>query len=179
MSKIINFVKENKVFTFALVVLALSLGLLAIPGFARTNFMAGEFKTKLSGYQTFFNTETTVGLDVKILKGVCGAGIAAFVMIIVSMVGIVFSKKSSFVAFLTGLALLTISILFFSMEASVNKIVPIVYKDHASCGFVTYLIAALILIASGLVIYKSVLMMKDEIKHPAKSKGTTYNYLKK
>lgn len=176
-----KFIKENKIIVFALFVIVLSLGLLAVPGFTRSHLVGDEPKYLLSGYQTFFNTKYTAAsvLETKVLTGTVAAGIAAIVMLGVTFIGMLFSKKSSFVMALCGLSLLAIAILFFTMEASVTKVIRIPFEGKSNCGWVTYVLGALNLIASGLVIYKTVLVMKDEIKHPAKPKGPTYNYLKK
>lgn len=182
MSKLIKFVRDNKIVVFALAVIVLTFGLLAIPGFSRDVLVGDSFKYYLSGYETFFNTRYTAAavLETKVFKGVLGAGIAAFVMLILSFVGLLFSKKSSFVMALTGLSLVTVAFLFLTMEPSVRNILThYPYEDNFVCGCITYIIGALLLIAGGLVIYKTVLRMKDEIKHPSKAQGPSYNYLKK
>lgn len=179
--KLIKFVKENKIITFSLFVIVLAFIFLALPGqFAHYGIgIKSTYLYDISGYQFIFGTlKDSAGNAV----GKCvGQGIAIFVMLILTVAGLVFSKKSSFVCMLTGLSLLVISILFFTISVAGQKVyVAFDVIGKYKYGWVPYLLGALILVAAGLVIYKTVLMMKDEIKHPtASNKGPTYNYLHK
>ena len=172
-----KFIKENKILVSALLIVILAFVLLAIPEqFAHFGPAKEGFLYNLSGYQFIFGTE--IGdLPNKIVP----QGLAIFVMLVVTFVGLLFSKKSSFVCMLSGLSLLVISILFFTISGAGQK----VYKafdmtNKFAYGWVPYLLGALILVAAGLVLYRTVIVMKDEIKHPTQSaKGPTYNYLHK
>lgn len=184
MSKIIKFVKENKIVVFALAVIILSFIFLALPGqFAHADLVPNKgFSTKFGGYEFIFNTKEDVLGNA--YGKVVGAGVAAIVMLALSVVGLIFSNKSSFVTIVTGLMLITVSILFFTMEKSAintyGSIHTFWYNDmYHIINWVAYVCGGLIVIAGALVVYKSIMMMKDEIKHPAKAKGPTYNYLKK
>lgn len=176
MNKVIKFVKENKIITFALAVVVLSFIFLALPGQTASVYTLGK-EYSLGGYQFFFGTQTTI-MDVKLGSAV-GQGIAIFVLLILSFVGLFFSRKYSFVTMLTGLALVVIAILFFTISNAgdvaynAGTMVDVTYK------WVPYLLGAFLVIAGGLVVYKSVMMMKDEIKHPSKPQGPSYSYLKK
>ena len=176
----LKFVKENKIIVLAMTVIVLSLILLAIPGqFAHANLIGDKYSLHFGGYEFIFNTRTSV-LDAKYGVSVIGAGIAIIVMMVLSLVGLVFSKKSSFVMMITGLMMLTVSILFFTMEGAAEKSYPaFVFNEGKIITWVNYVAGALMIIAAALVIYKAVMVMKDEIKHPAKPKGPSYNYLKK
>lgn len=176
--KLIKFVKENKIIVFSLFVIALAFIFLALPGqFAKFEIYKGsEFNYKLSGYQFIFGIE-----DRDLPNKPVAQGIAIFVMLVLTFGGLIFSKKSSFVSMLCGLSLLVISILFFTISVAGQKVYTIWDQtNNFKYGWVAYLSGALILVAAGLVIYRTVIMMKNEIKHPAPvSKGPTYNYLHK
>ena len=180
MSKLIKFVKENKVVILAFVVLALSFGLLALSGkfihfecFGKGN----TYEYNLSGYQFIFGVE-----EGNLAKVVCSQGIALFVTLIVGLVAIFFVKLSSFVELCTGLELIAVSILFFTTEGAVRKTYPNYFASgDFKVGFVPYLLGALIIVAALLMIYESIRRMIKEVQHPAQAKtnGPTYNYLHK
>lgn len=176
MSKIIKFIKENKILVFALGVIVLSFVFLALPGqFVKYGLSRDkDYIFELSGYEFMF------GIDLAGLpKKASAQGIAIFVMLILSIVGIAFSKKSSFVEMVTGLVLITVSILFFTIsEAGAKVYTEFLKGDYAYC-WVPYLLGGLLVVAGLLVVYKAVMTMKDEIKHPAAPKGPSYNYLHK
>ena len=189
--KAIKFIKENKVIMFALCVVLLSFVFLALPGqFAHygplnlSSKVASErFKYFYNGYQWMFATKEDI-LGNQIGKPVA-QGIAAFVMLILCVPGLLFSKKSSFVSLLTSLALITVSILYFTISAAGFKCYTgfdfMQPEDHAYylILWVPYLIASFLIIAGLLMGYRTFLVMKSEIKSPSQSKGTTYSYLKK
>ena len=189
--KVIRFIKENKIIVFALCVVLLSFGLLALPGaFAHygplnlSSKVASErFKYFYNGYQWMFATKEDV-LGNQIGKPVA-QGIAAFAMLVVCVPGLLFSKKSSFVALLTSLALITISVLYFSISAAGFKCYTgydfMQPENHAYylILWVPYVIGGLTVIAGGLMLYRTILVMRDEVKSPTQSKGPTYSYLKK
>ncbi len=185
-----KFLKENKVILFALLVVLLSFGLLAIPGqFAHygplnlSSKVASErFLYRLSGYQWIFGTvETKLGAKI---GSASAQGIAAFSILALCVPGLLFSKKSSFVALLTTLALITVSILFFSISAAGPKAYPNWHiqpadNDYALILWVAYVIGGLLILAGALMGYRTFKVMKDEVKSPAKAKGPTYSYLHK
>ena len=185
LGKCITFIKENRIIVFALCIVLLSFVFLALPGqFAHYGFnISSKASTRwnyhLSGYQWIFGTYTTKYTDTT-LGGPVAQGIAAFVMLILCVPGLLFSKKSSFVALLTSLALIVISILFFTISVPGRDIYKeIKPEDYSFMSWVPYVIASFVLLAGGLMAYRTVLVMKDEIKHPSQSKGPSYNYLHK
>lgn len=175
-----KFIKENKIFVIALAVIVLCGILLALPGqsFHTVPFVDG-FKEHFNAYQFMFGRcQTTAGVA---FGKVVPAGIALVVLAVLSIVGLVFSNKSSFIAMLTGVAMLVSSILLFTFTKSGYKAYGMYLdKNFGGMSWAVWLSASFMLIASALVIYKAVLMLKDELKKPAKAnKGPTYNYLKK
>ena len=180
--------RENKAIVFALLVVLLSLGLLALPGqFAHygplnlSSKVASErFLYRLSGYQWIFGTvENKLGSKI---GSASAQGIAAFALLALSAVGLLFSKKSSFVALLTSLALITAAILFFSISAAGPKCYPNWHirptdNSYSLILWVPYVIGGLTILAGGLMLYRTVMVMKDEVKSPAQSKSS-YSYLK-
>ena len=192
-NKCLAFCKENKIIVAALVVVLLSFVLLALPGqfahFCPEDFNGAKtFKYNLNGYQFFFGTLKNRSGD-KIVKPVA-QGIAIFVMLILCVPGLLFSKKSSFVALLTSLALVIIAILFFTISVAGSKVYDPKNVEFAPANkdfgpqyslylWVPYLLGGLIIIVGGLMCYRTFLVMKDEVKHPTTSKGPTYSYLKK
>ena len=190
--KVIKFIKENKVAMLALCVVLLSFVLLAIPGqFAHygVNILSSKkaserFIYHLSGYQWIFATQKTVYNSDVALGTASAQGIAAFALMILCVPGLLFSKKSSFVALLTSLALITVAVLFFSISAAGPKSYPNWHiqpsnNEYALILWVPYVIGALTIIAGALMTYKTFLTMKSEVKSPTQSKGPTYSYLKK
>lgn len=188
--KCLAFCKENKIIVFALAVVLLSFVFLALPGqFAHygVNILGSKKASDryfywLNGYQWFFGTKTTA-LDVK-LGSASAQGITIFVMLILCVPGLLFSKKSSFVALLTSLALVTIAILLFTISVAGAKCYPnwhIPADDHeyTLMGWVPYFLGSFIILAGGAMCYRTFLVMKDEIKRPSQPKGPTYSYLKK
>lgn len=187
--KCIAFVKENKVITLALAVVLLSFVFLALPGqFAHYGVLnlhskvaSERFLYRLNGYEWMFGTRENVLGDK--IGSASAQGIAIFVMLILCIPGLVFSKKSSFVALLTSLALVVIAILFFTISAAGLKAYPnfLPAKDHeySLMNWVPYVLGSLIIIAGGLMCYRTFLVLKDEAKRPVSSKGPTYSYLKK
>lgn len=193
-SKVVSFVKENKIVCFALAVIVLSFIFLALPGqFVRWGIYQKElggkyfFKYSLSGYEFIFNK----GKDIygnPLGAKVVGQGVIIIVFLALSFVGLCFSKKTSFFTMLTGLVLIVTAILFFTISGAMYKCYPNFVQLYGEndkrislMKWVPYLLGALIVIAGILVTYKAVMMMKDEIKHPVQDhkKEPTYNYLKK
>ena len=187
--KVVKFIKENKVIVLALAIVLLSFVFLALPGqFAhygvlnlKSKVPSERFQYRLSGYEWIFATRENVLGDK--IGSVPAQGIAIFVMLVLCVPGLLFSKKSSFVALLTSLALITISILFFSISAAGLKAYPkfLPAKDHeySLMLWVPYVLGGLIFIAGALMSYRTFLVMKDEVKHPTQAKGPSYSYLKK
>lgn len=179
-----KFIKENKVFIIALAVIVLTGILLVLPGqsFA-TCPNSGKFSEHFNGFQFMFGRCKSIA-GTKI-GGVVPAGIAFVVLTGLNIVALHFSKKSSFIAMLTGLSMFISSILLFTFTSSARKVyksgaIDYLAKDFGRMGWAVWLSASLMLLAAALVIYKSVLMLKDEMKRPAKSNnGPSYNYLKK
>ena len=186
--KCLAFCKENKIIVFALAVVLLSFVFLALPGqFAHYNLDGYvknhyTFKYNLNGYQWFFGTfEDKLGNKI---GSASAQGIAIFVMLILCIPGLIFSKKSSFVALLTSLALVTIAILFFTISAAGPKAYPLWHikakdSEYSLMCWVPYLLGSFIILAGGAMCYRTFLVMKDEIKRPSQPKGPTYSYLKK
>ena len=186
--KVIKFIKENKIIVFALAVVLLSFVFLALPGqFAHYNVSGYvknhyTFKYNLNGYQWFFGTfKDHLGNKI---GSASAQGITIFVMLILCVPGLIFSKKSSFVALLTSLVLITVAILFFTISAAGPKAYPLWHvkakdSEYSLMLWVPYLLGSLIILAGGAMCYRTFLVMKDEIKHPTTAKGPTYSYLKK
>ena len=174
-----KFLKANKLAVLSIGAIVLMMLLLLIPGFARYDYMGGAFSVKANGYEFFFNLKVHSGAIASPYgTGIVGSGIAVFVLAGLAIAMFCIAKISSFFVLLGGLFNLTNSILFFAMEASARKVY--VLTDAGSiCGWVTYVIAVILLAAAAYAIYKAVMMMRDEIKHPSAPKGPSYNYLKK
>ena len=188
--KCLAFVKENKIIVFALAIVLLSFIFLALPGqFAhygvlnlKSKVASERFLYRLSGYEWMFATKENVLGDK--IGTVPAQGIAIFVMLILCVAGLVFSKKSSFVALLTSLALVTIAILFFTISAAGLKAYPafLPAEDHeySLMCWVPYVLGGLIMLAGLAMSYRTFIVMKAEAKAPVqpKGKGPTYSYLK-
>ena len=171
-----KFLKENKVAVLSIGAIVLMMLLLLIPGFARFD---ANSEIKANGYQFFFNLMKKPGANENPYgTGTVGAGIAVFVLAGLTIGMFCIAKLSSFFVLLGGLLNLANSIIFFSMEAGARKVYVLTDAGNI-CGWVTYVIAVILLAAAAYAIYKAVLMMKDEIKHPSQPKGPSYNYLKK
>ena len=187
--KALAFMKENKIIVFALTIVLLSFVFLALPGqFAHYGVLnlnskvaSERFAYRLNGYEWMFATKENI-LGNKIGSPVA-QGIAIFVMLILCVPGLLFSKKSSFVSLLTSLALVTIAILFFTISTAGLKAYPnfLPAKDHeySLILWVPYVLGSLILIVGGLMCYRTFKAMKEEVAHPTASKGPSYNYLHK
>ena len=174
-----KFLKKNKLAVLSVAVFVLVAIFLAIPGQFVHFAPKGEdvFTYNLSGYQFFFNTVTKLGTT-NPLGHVIGAGVTIIVLAVVSIALICFATKSSFFVLLASIVNLVIAILFFCMEnAAKGYGFPI--TDKKFCGWPTYLCGALVILLALYLGYKAVMMMKDEIKHPSKPQGPSYNYLKK
>ena len=184
--KALAFIKENKIIVFALAIVLLSFVFLALPGqFAHYGYLSPKlgYTYKLNGYQWMFGTVKNQYLDEKI-GSASAQGIAILVMLVLCVPGLLFSKKSSFVSLLTSLALITISILFFTISAAGLKAYPAFLPakngEYSLMFWVPYVLGGLIVLAGGLMGYRTFKAMKDEVKHPtASNKGPTYNYLHK
>ena len=184
--KLVKFLKENKAIALSFVIVALSFILLAIPkSFAHLgveHVNPNTYHYYLSGYEWMFGTVKNA-LD-KAIGSAVPAGIAALSLLALSFVGLCFSKKSSFVALLTSLALITVAILFFASGAATAKAYPDLYQiaengEFSNMYWAPYVIASLTLIAGGLMMYRTILVMKDEVKRPTQAKGPSYSYLHK
>ena len=177
-----KFIKENKIIVLALIIVLLSFGFLALPGqFA--HYAADGKKTfiyNLSGYQWMFATAKN-SLGNKI-GSVSAHGIAALSLLALCVPGLLFSKKSSFVALITTLGLITVAVLFFTISAAGAKAYPTFHaygKGDYLYGWVPYLLGGLLIASALLMGYRTFKVMKDEVKSPAKAKGPTYSYLHK
>ena len=147
-----------------------------------------SYEYYFSGYEWMFATkQDMLGND---LGKPVAQGIAIFVMLILCVPGLLFSKKSSFVALLTSLALITISILFFSISAAKESYTTIsegwgAYNKKEPgpkftlMSWVPYVTGSLIFIVGALMSYRTYKVMKEEIKRPSQPKGPTYSYLHK
>lgn len=192
--KVVKFIKENKTIVFALLVVLLSFALLALPGqFAHFGLDTPKnghntFKYNLSGYQFIFGTFKNPHTDAQI-GGPVAQGIAAFVMLILCAVGLVFAKKSSFVSLIVSLALIVIAILFFTISVAGSKVYtgnPDFYpasKDsttkYSLYNWVPYVIGGLTIVSGLLLFYRTFKVMRDEVKRPQQAKGPSYSYLHK
>jgi len=196
--KCISFVKENKIIVFALTVVLLSFIFLALPGqFVRYGLDSTvkkpyTFDYKLNGYEFMFGIVKHIktGKELEGAKAI-GQGIAIFVMLVLCVPGLLFSKKSSFVALLTSLALVVIAILFFTISSASIKaypadkfpgLHPVKKTDpfYSNMGWVPYVLGGLIIIAGLAMCYRTFKVLKAEAKGPVqpKGKGPTYSYLK-
>ena len=177
-----KFLRENKIIVLALVIVLLSFGLLALPGQFAHYAANGKntFFHNLSGYKFMFGTaKDSLG---NAIGKASAHGIAAFALLALCAIGLVFSKKSSFVSLLTALALITVAVLFFTVSAAGAKAYPTFHafgKGDYKYGWVPYLLGGLLIVAGLLMGYRTFKVMKDEVKTPAKAKGPTYSYLHK
>ena len=177
-----KFLKENKIIVLALIIVLLSFGFLALPGqFA--HYAANGKKTffyNLNGYQWMFGTaEYSTGSKI---GSASAHGIAALSLLGLCVPGLLFSKKSSFVALLTTLAMITVAVLFFTISAAGAKAYPTFHnygKGDYLYGWVPYLLGGLIVASALLMGYRTFKVMRDEVKRPTQAKGPTYNYLHK
>lgn len=175
-----KFLKENKIAVLSIGAIVICAILLAIPGqFAHFGIVGDGYKHYLGGYQFFFNTYTNQLGDK--IGSVVGGGIAIIVLAAVAVALICFWKKSSFFVLLAAIVNLVISILFFNMENFAKKAYSSfqIFEGRSFVGWPTYVCGALIILVAIYLGYKAVMMMKDEIKHPSKPQGPSYNYLKK
>ena len=180
--KVVKFIKENKIIVLALVIALLSFAFLALPGqFA--HYAANGKKTffyNLNGYQWMFGTvKNSLGSKI---GSASAHGIAALSLLGVCVIGLVFSKKSSFVSLLTTLALITTAVLFFTISVAGAKAYPTFHnygKGDYAYGWVPYLVGGLVVLAGLLMGYRTFKVMKDEVKRPTQQKGPHYSYLHK
>lgn len=177
-----KFIKENKIIVVALIVVLLSFALLALPGqFAHYGAdVKKTFHYNLNGYQWMFGTvENITGNKI---GSASAQGIAALALLGICVPGLLFSKKSSFVALITTLTLITASVLFFTISVAGAKAYPTFHTygsgDYAY-GWVPYTIGGLVVLSGLLMGYHTFKVMKNEIKSPSQSKGPTYSYLHK
>ena len=177
-----KFLKENKIIVLALIIVLLSFGFLALPGqFA--HYAANGKKTffyNLNGYQWMFGTIENISGNK--IGSASAHGIAALSLLGLCVPGLLFSKKSSFVALLTTLAMITVAVLFFTISAAGAKAYPTFHnygKGDYLYGWVPYLLGGLIVASALLMGYRTFKVMRDEVKRPAQAKGPTYNYLHK
>ena len=194
LQKMIKFVKENLVAVIGIAAIALSLLLMLLPGQFADLLPSknGDAQFYLNGYEFFFNTKTVNGTTYN--PGVPGkdfvlpAGIIIFVLMTLTIVSFVFYKKSSALLLLAGLLEVVTSVFFFAMEANAKKYYQIFWSTteqgktvyQGSIQWVSYVCGALLVLAGAFAIYKAIMIMRDEIKHPqVQSKTPTYNYLKK
>lgn len=182
--KVIKFIKENKAIVFALCIVLLSFGLLALPGqFAHYGLLtANKFKYNFSGYQWMFGLGKDPYTDNQVGKAVPQA-IVALSFLVLCVPGLLFSKKSSFVSLLTSIILVATSILFFTIslagEKAYQDIGPVKLDNYSYILWVPYVIGGLLILAGGLMLFRTIRAMKDEIKNPSQPKGPSYNYLHK
>ncbi len=179
--KLLAFIKQNKAIVLALVIVLLSFGLLALPGqFAHYNIQSiinnkVTYKYYMNGYQWFFNLEVKGDQIGKVVP----EGVAIIVLLGLCVPGLLFSKKSSFVAMLTSLALIVVAILFFTVASYGPKFYQFPKLDKGShFSWVPYVVGGLTIIAGAAMTYRTVIVMKNEIKSPSQSKGKSYSYLK-
>ena len=179
---------KSKIIIFAIVIVALSLIFLALPGqFAHYGIKEigprNTYQYNLSGYQWMFGTVAKSYDSSSKIGSAVPAGIAALVLLGLSFIGLLFSKKSSFVSLLVSLALITVAILFFCSPAAGRKAYPSFLPaedgDYTLMSWVPFVNASLTLIAGGLMMYRTVLVMKEETKRPNQPKGPSYSYLHK
>lgn len=193
LSKLIKFVKANVVAVVGITAIVVSLLLCLLPGqFVDLKTPYNPSYNKMNGYQFFFNTVIRDGETVHPFINheaiALPAGIAIFVLALLAIAALVFNKKSSILPLLAGMMLVAIAVLFIAMEASVQNIYNIKWTNGyqgkeqiiSTVKWVAYLNGAITLLAGAYVIYKGVLAMKDEIKHPQQeTKSNYYSYLKK
>ena len=190
--KLVKFIKENKVIVFALIVVLLTFVLFALPGqFAHygkdtLNKKGNGFTYlyNLNGYQWIFATVKNAASSK--IGHVTGYGIIVFSLLVLSVPGLLFSKKSSFVALLTTLALIVVAILLFSISKASLKAYPDFVRaaktdnpKFYNINWVPYVSASFLMISGLCMAYRTLGVMKSEMKKPTQSKGPSYNYLHK
>lgn len=175
---------KDKIILLTLFVIVLSFVLLALPGqYAHFGIeKIGQYRYNLSGYQWMFGTVKDEAKEA--IGSAVGSGIAALVLLGLSFIGALFSKKSSFVSLLVSIALITVAILFFTTSAASAKAYSKVFVlsedgDFTNTSWVPYVIGALTLIAGALMMYRTVKVMQQEVKSPSQPKGPSYSYLHK
>jgi len=176
-----KFLKQNKLAVLSIAIIVLVAILLAIPGqFAHFGIVGDKYTHYLSGYQFIFNTYTN-NLGNQIGQSVVGGGIAIIVFMPISIALICLGRKSSFFVLLSAIANVVIASLFFSMENFARHCYPSfqVFEGRFFISWVAYVCGAFVVLLAIYQGYKAIMMMKDEIKHPAAPKGPSYNYLKK
>ena len=186
-----KFVKENKTIVFALVIVLLCFVLLALPGqFAHfvakdlnSHIPSERFQYRLSGFEWIFATRKNSVTSEAIGK-VTAHGISMYVLLVLCIPGLLFSKKSSFVSLLTSLALITVAILFFTLtyvnlKAYSSVIVNGEFAEEFNyLMWVPWLVGGLTMLAGLLMSYRTFKVLKDEVKQPMQaSKGPKYSYL--
>ncbi len=194
LQKLTKFVKENIAAVVGIAAIVLSLLLMLLPGQFADLRTSTIDRNKLNGYEFLFNTFYRDGKwfhyeNRAFIEGagkVLPAAIAIIVLFVLSIVCFCFYKKSSAILMLGGLLTVVSSIFFFAMESNAAKKYGLVYANTVNgkahylgvVSWASYVIGAILLIAGAFAIYKSILMLKEEIKHPQQPKKNDYSYLK-
>ena len=153
----------------AIGLIAVAFGLLAIPGsFFRFDPHA------YNGYQAIFYADTILQKNASFAHASVG-GIIAMSLAVLAVPFFFLVKKSSASYLLAGVLTAVSGILFLAMKLWF----AIIYRGNGSWDilWVTYVIGALLVIAGGLSIYCSIILLREEKVAPLKDKS--YSYLKK
>ena len=153
----------------AIGLIAVAFGLLAIPqSFFAYN--AGKF----NGYEAIFYANTYLEDNATFAHASVG-GIIAMSLAVLAVPFFFLVKKSSASYLLAGILTSVSGILFLAMKLWF----AIIYRGNGAWDilWVTYVIGALLVIAGGLSIYCSIILLKEEKVAPLKDKS--YSYLKK
>ena len=153
----------------AIGLIVLAFGLLAIPG----SFFTYAPRS-YNGYQAIFYADTLLQENATFARASVG-GIIAMSLAVLAVPFFFLVKKSSASYLLAGVLTAVSGTLVLAMKLWF----AIIYRGNGSWEilWVTYVIGALLLVAGGLAIYSSIVLLNEEKASPLKSKG--YSYIKK
>ena len=153
----------------AIGLIAVAFGLLAIPGqFFYCN--AGNF----NGYEAIFYANTYLSDNASFAHASVG-GIIAMSLAVLAVPFFFLVKKSNASYLLAGILTSVSGAMFLAMKLWF----AIIYRGNGAWDilWVTYVIGGLLLIAGGLAIYCSIVLLREEKSAPLKTKG--YSYISK
>ncbi len=156
----------------AIGLIAVAFGLLAIPGqfFYYNSTTSGA----CNGYEAIFYASEYLQNNATFAHASVG-GIIAMSLAVLAVPFFFLVKKSSASYLLAGILTSVSGILFLAMKLWF----AIIYRGNGAWDilWVTYVIGALLVIAGGLSIYCSIILLREEKVAPLKDKS--YSYLKK
>ena len=172
--------KNLKMYSYVgLALIALTVGLLFVPGFIRGYFLGVK---SLSGYNFIFGyykygginylAKNVLGQD----KGhVSGFGITSLVFLLLAAASLVFQSKSSILSFFGGL--------FIALTGVIYLMTPVwclsVYSGKVEAFWLAYVLGGILLAYGAFLIFLAVLRLKEEKDVLATPKSHQYSYLKK